>query len=147
MDETRPGYYAIIPADVRYDDRIPANAKLLYGEISALIGADGFCFASNQYFAKIYGMSSDSITRLLKSLEDHGYLRREVEKDRTGQVVRRKIWLNVSVPDVLPPDIFTGTPLQNYGEGTRKKDGDTNTSITVLKESKKRSMVNVSLSK
>ena len=138
MDETRPGYYAIIPADVRYDDRIPANAKLLYGEISALIGADGFCFASNQYFAKIYGMSSDSITRLLKSLEDNGYLRREVEKDRSGQVVRRKIWLNVSAPDALPPDIFTGTPLQNYREGTRKKDGDTNTSITVLKESKKR---------
>lgn len=54
MDENRPGYYAVIPADVRYDDQIPANAKLLYGEISALIGADGFCYASNSYFMKIY---------------------------------------------------------------------------------------------
>ena len=137
MDQHRPGYYAIIPADVRYDDRIPANAKLLYGEISALIGAEGYCFASNQYFAQIYGMSGDSITRLFKALEDNGYIKREIEKDKSGQVVRRKIYLSVSVPQIQPPDIFTGTPLQNNREGTCKKDGDTITSITVLKENKK----------
>lgn len=130
MDNERPGYYAIIPADVRYDDRIPANAKLLYGEISALIGAAGFCYASNQYFAKIYGMSADSITRLFKKLEDNGYIRREIEKDHTGQVVRRKIYLSASVPQIQPPDFFTDTPLQNNREGTCKKDGETNTSNT-----------------
>lgn len=130
MDERKPGYYAIIPADVRYDDRIPANAKLLYGEISALIGAEGYCFASNQYFAEIYGMSVDSITRLFKKLEDNGYIKRELEKDKSGQVVRRKIFLSVSMPQIQPPDNFTGTPLQNNREGTCKKDGYTNTSIT-----------------
>lgn len=138
MDAERPGYYAIIPADVRYDDRIPANAKLLYGEISALIGADGFCYASNQYFAKIYGLSVDSVTRLFKALEDNGYIKREIEKDRSGQVVRRKIFLSVSVPQIQPPDNFTDTPPQKRREGTRKKDGYTNTSITDKKESKKK---------
>ena len=54
MEERKPGYYAIIPSDVRYDDSIPPNAKLLYGEISALIGAEGYCFASNDYFAELY---------------------------------------------------------------------------------------------
>ena len=137
MDAERPGYYAIIPADVRYDDRIPANAKLLYGEISALIGAAGFCYASNQYFARIYGMSVDSISRLFKKLEDNGYIKREIEKDRSGQVVRRKIYLSASVPQIQPPDFFADTPLQNNREGTDKKDGETNTSNTVLKENKK----------
>lgn len=138
MDEARPGYYAVIPADVRYDDRIPANAKLLYGEISALIGANGFCFASNQYFAKIYGMSVDSISRLIKKLEDNGYVKRELEKDKSGQVVRRKIYLSVSMPQIQPPDNFADTPLQNNREGTCKKDGYTNPSITdIEKENKK----------
>ena len=134
MSEERPGYYAIIPADVRYDDRIPANAKLLYGEISALIGAAGFCYASNQYFAKIYGMSTDSISRLFKKLEDNGYISREIEKDSSGQVVRRKIYLSMSVPQIQPPDFFADTPRQNCGEGIDKKVRETNTSITVLKE-------------
>lgn len=132
MDEARPGYYAIIPADVRYDDRIPPNAKLLYGEISALIGAAGFCYASNQYFARIYGMSVDTISRLFKKLEDNGYIRREIEKDRSGQVVRRKVYLSASVPQIQPPDFFTDTPLQNNREGICKKDGEINTSNTVI---------------
>lgn len=130
MDEARPGYYAIIPADVRYDDRIPPNAKLLYGEVSALIGAAGFCYASNQYFARIYGMSVDTISRLFKQLEDNGYIKREIEKDRSGQVVRRKVYLSASVPQIQPPGFFTDTPLQNNREGICKKDGETNTSNT-----------------
>lgn len=138
MDDARPSYYAIIPADVRYDDRIPANAKLLYGEISALIGKEGFCFASNTYFAEIYKMSTDSISRLFKKLEETGYIKRELEKDKSGQVVRRKIFLSVSMPQIQPPDNFADTPLQKSREGTCKKDGYTNTSNTnILKENKK----------
>lgn len=141
MDEVRPGYYAIIPADIRYDDRIPANAKLLYGEISALIGADGFCYASNSYFMRIYGFSDSTITRLITQLEKAGYIKRVMERDRNGQVVRRKLYLSVSVPDIQPPINFDTTPHQNQWEGTIKNDGYTNTSNTVLKESKKRKSV------
>ena len=138
MEETRPGYYAVIPADVRYDDRIPANAKLLYGEISALIGADGFCYASNTYFCKIYGFSDSTITRLIGELVKYGYLIRECVRDNSGQITQRKLWLKKSVPEIHPPFIFEGTPHQNKGEGPLKNEGDTNPSVTVLKESKKR---------
>lgn len=138
MDDVRPCYYAVIPADVRYDDRIPANAKLLYGEISALIGSDGFCFASNQYFADIYGLTPVTVARLVSKLEDAGYIKRELEKDKTGQVVRRKIYLSVSVPDVQPLNNFDNTPQQNCWDGINKNVKDTNTSITnIEKENKK----------
>lgn len=137
MDEIRPGYYAIIPADVRYDDQIPPNAKLLYGEISALIGKDGFCFATNQYFADIYGCTPVTIARLVGKLEQAGYIRRETERDKSGQVVRRKLYLSVSMPDVQPLNNFDNTPQQNCGEGINKNDKYTNTSITDIKKKEK----------
>lgn len=135
-EENRPGYYAIIPANVRYDDSIPANAKLLYGEISALIGSEGFCFASNQYFAEIYGVTPVTVARLVSKLEEAGYIKRELEKDVSGQVTRRKLYLSVSMPEIQPLNNFDNTPQQNCGEGINKNDKDTNTSITVSIEGK-----------
>lgn len=140
MDERSPGYYAVIPADVRYDDRIPANAKLLYGEISALIGKDGFCYASNQYFAEVYRCSEVTISRLISALEDVGYIKRVVEKNDAGQVVRRKLFLNVSAQQEQPLNNFDNTPLQNCGEGINKNVKETNLSNTdIYKENKKES--------
>ena len=133
----RPGFYAVIPADIRYDDSIPANAKLLYGEISALIGGEGFCYATNQYFAKVFRMNEDSITRLITKLEKAGYIHRILERDSTGQVERRKIYLNVSIPDIQPPDNFAGTSRQNNREGTDPKAGYTNPSNTSIEKEKK----------
>lgn len=140
MNERTPSYFAVIPADVRYDEHIPANAKLLYGEISALINAEGFCHASNQYFANVYGMAEDTITRLISKLESAGYIVRELERDNTGQVVRRKLYLKVSVPDEQPPGNISSTSRITNREGTGQKVGMTNTSITDIdKENKKES--------
>ena len=130
MDELRPSYYAVIPADVRYDDEIPPNAKLLYGEISALIGKDGFCFASNTYFMNLYGFSDPTVSRLLKQLEDNGYIIREQERDSSGKVVRRKIYLNVSAPEEQPPLKINTPKSQNREGGGIKNEGYTNTSNT-----------------
>lgn len=118
IDVSKPGYYAVIPADVRYDDQIPANAKLLYGEISALIGADGFCFAGNEYFANIYGLSERTVRSLIGSLQKAGYVQVEMEKDAsTGQVIRRKIWLKVSSTDERPVEEIFPTPGKNLPQG------------------------------
>lgn len=137
MEENRPGYYAVIPADVRYDDQIPANAKLLYGEISALIGKDGFCYASNSYFMKLYGFSDPTISRLISKLEEAGYIRREMEKDGKGQVKRRKLFLSVSVPEVHPPiKNDTTLPSKIIGGGI-KNDGETDLSNTKKEKDKK----------
>lgn len=78
MNETRPGYYAIIPADVRFDKALSPNAKMLYCEISAHIGNEGYCNVSKQYFASILGINVTNVSRLLNKLQDSGYIARKI---------------------------------------------------------------------
>ena len=136
MNDTKPGYYAVIPAEVRYDTRLPANAKLLYGEISALIGADGFCYASNQYFSELYGMAEETISRLIAKLEKTGHILRELIRNDSGQVIQRRLYLRVSVPDGHPVDENVNTSPQKNQEGIDEKVKDTNLSITNISKRK-----------
>lgn len=73
MNET-PNYYAIIPANVRYNNSIQQGAKLLYGEITALSNKTGCCWAGDQYFMGLYKVSQATIQRWLTSLEKNGYI-------------------------------------------------------------------------
>jgi len=86
----KPNYYAIIPADVRYSNLKP-NAKLLYGEITALSGKLGYCYATNNYFAKLYGVSKNTISRWISDLSKSGFITIEVERNENKQVIKRMI--------------------------------------------------------
>lgn len=72
--ENKPNYYAIIPANVRYDKELSPNAKLLYGEITALCNEKGYCWANNSYFAELYSTSDRQIQRLIKNLIEKKYI-------------------------------------------------------------------------
>ena len=86
------GYYAIIPANVRYDKDIPANAKLLYGEITALCNEKGYCWASNGFFADLYEVSKVTVSRWIKALVDKGYISTEIEfKENSKEILHRYI--------------------------------------------------------
>lgn len=90
-------YYAIIPASVRYDNRLIPSAKLLYGEITALSNERGYCWASNDYFAQLYGVSKTTIKSWLKSLEDNGHINRRV-RYRPGTKEIEIRWISICTP-------------------------------------------------
>lgn len=55
MNEENPiSYYSVIPATVRYDNKLKPAEKLIYGEITSLTNKMGYCFANNKYFANLY---------------------------------------------------------------------------------------------
>lgn len=70
----QPSYYAIIPADVRYSN-LPPNAKLLFGEITALCNKEGFCWAGNSYFATLYKVSPKTVSDWVSSLAKMGFIK------------------------------------------------------------------------
>jgi hypothetical protein len=97
MEEPRKSYFAVIPANVRYDKEIPANAKLLYGEITALCNEKGYCWASNEYFADLYKVSKRSISDWVSCLAEKGYIKVDlIYKEGTKQVINR--YLRISTP-------------------------------------------------
>ena len=87
---TKPNYYAIIPAEVRYSNLKP-NAKLLYGEITALSGKLGYCYATNNYFAELYDVSKNTVSRWISDLNKLGFINIKVERNENKQVIKRKI--------------------------------------------------------
>lgn len=86
----QPNYYAIIPADVRYADITP-NAKLLYGEITALSNKSGYCNASNEYFSSLYRVSARTITSWIKELIDNNFVERHIKYKQDSKEVESRI--------------------------------------------------------
>ena len=113
----QPGFWALIPASVRYDKELPPNAKLLYGEVTARSDKLGYCYAQNSYFSDLFGLSERSVTRLLSTLVDRGYLRVDVVRDTaTQEVLERRIYAiyNTEGAGAPPPDKNVGTPPDNF---------------------------------
>ena len=95
MGKEQPSYYAIIPAEVRYAN-IPDKAKLLYGEITALCSKEGYCWANNTYFAELYGVHKNTISRLIGILVKKGFIQMKItkaEKGQKGVEVSRKLFI------------------------------------------------------
>lgn len=94
----QPNYYAIITADVRYDNELKPNEKLMYAEISALSSASGLCWASNAYFAELYDVSRETVSRWISHLIAKGYVESQVTyKPNSKEIDKRYLSLK-SIP-------------------------------------------------
>ena len=89
--EEKPNYYAIIPADVRYDNELKSIEKLLYGEITALTQKTGECWASNSYFAKLYNLYPTTISKYLNNLKQKGYISIEIQYYENSNQIEKRI--------------------------------------------------------
>lgn len=106
----KKSYYAIIPADVRYDDRLKLLSRMLYGEITALCNERGFCWASNSYFANLYKSSIRTIKSCISQLRDLGYITVELKYGKDTKEVEQRF---IRIANQSGEEIFT-TYSQNF---------------------------------
>jgi hypothetical protein len=120
-----PSFYAIIPANVRYDKDLKANEKLLYGEITCLTHQTGECWASNKYFSELYGVTPRAIQTWLGNLKDKGYIKIDlIYKQGTKEVEKRIIRLGGEQNFVTPHE-------ENFMTPHEENFVDNNTSINI----------------
>ena len=122
-EKNKPSYWAVIPANIRYDTVLPPNAKLLYAELSALADATGYCFAYNDYFSKNFEWSERSVQRLLKALENRGYIFIDfIRGTQTNAVIERRVYVGINPAGhiVPPPDKIVTPSRQNCQDPSRQ---------------------------
>ena len=123
-----PTYWAVIPANVRYS-KLKANAKLLYGEISALTNKEGYCWASNNYFAELYGVSKNTISLWINQLKKYGFIHVDVIRDKNKQVIKRTLSI---IKNDERSQVFKEDAIINNNEVNNTSHNNINNSIQLI---------------
>ena len=92
METKEPSYWSIITAPVRYDKSLSSSQKLLFAEITSLQQKSGVCWASNNYFAKLYDVDPSTVSKWVNALEKRGYIKINYIKEGK-QIKQRRIEL------------------------------------------------------
>lgn len=114
-----PNYYAILTSEIRYSKSLSDFEKLLYADITALTNKNGYCTASNAYFANVFGKSTRSITRCISSLENNGFLVSTIRyKKGTKLVEERRLYLSTNLSRGIDKNVEGGIDKNVEGNNT-----------------------------
>ena len=103
-----------IPREIWLCDDLSWTEKMLLVEIDSL-AQNNECFATNDYFAKFFGLKKDTISKLVSSLKSKGYIEVNLEyKEGTREIDRRII-------DTMP---YRKKILEGIGEKSDRGIGE-----------------------
>lgn len=144
MEEEKKSYYAVIPANVRYDKRLKLLSRFVYGEITALCNEKGYCWATNRYFADLYGVSIQTISSCINQLKEFDYIEIElIYKEGGKEILYRYIKLftypikeNLHRPikEIFKDNITYSNNTSNNSIYAKEEDKYTQTSMDTIKD-------------
>ena len=118
--EQEPNYWGIMGADVRYNDKLSSSQKIMYVEITALSNTKGYSWATNSYFARLYNVTTKTVSSWIKTLEKEGLIRIEYDWGKGKQVQQRRMY-PVQMPPVGYAQKGVGGMEENVKGGMHKK--------------------------
>lgn len=124
-------YFSIIPTEVLLSD-IPPRAVILYGVITSFVKKKGYAWVTDKALSQILKCGVSTIQRLLTSLEEKGFISREIIRNpETKQIEERRIYVVFDIGSVknegtpIPDNESTPTP-KNEVDPTLKNERDIN---------------------
>lgn len=117
-----------IPREIWLNDRLGWVEKLFLVEIDSLDNEAG-CFASNDYFAKFFGLSKRRVIDIINNLEKEGLISKEIiYKNGSKEVDKRVITLVKKSSSPYCIKVHEGGE-QNFMGGGEEKCTDNNTRV------------------
>ena len=110
----RPGIFPVLPQRVIFDRELTPQAKVLFAEIVSLSESDGYCWASNEYLARLFDLSEAAVSRQIAQLAGRGYIECRMTPVKTGS--ERRIFVTDLPFMLLRPE------AADPGEGVRKNE-------------------------
>ena len=124
----QPSYYAVLTPEVRYSKVLKPMEKLMYAEITALTNMNGQCWATNRYFAELYGVDKVTVSNWIANLVKQGFITRKIQyKEGTKQIEKRFISLTDLGAKLMNQDIsgvlISSHPInEKVNRGSNEKD-------------------------
>ena len=116
----QPSYYAVLTAEVRYSKVLKPMEKLMYAEITVLANTTGECYATNKYFAELYDVSVETVSRWIANLAKHKFINRRIKyREGSKQIEKRFISLSHPIDEKIntPHDNKVMTPIDEKVKG------------------------------
>lgn len=99
-------------------DKSISNELGLFLIINSLCNKEGYCWASNEYLAKLFNIDECTISRKIKKLEENGYI--TIKYNKSGTVITsrelrltKKGTLPLTKPSMAVDEIVNGAVDEN----------------------------------
>jgi len=86
-----------IPKEVWLSQELTLQEKVFLVEVNSLDNDKG-CFASNQYFADFFGISTRRVTSIMSSLINKGFITSTIDKSDANKRTIKTLWNKTSIP-------------------------------------------------
>ena len=117
-------YDIVIPGGIRKDQRLSFKEQLLYAEIRGLCKLEGYCWAGSPFLAKRMKVSTRTIRRWLKHLQDCGHIKIEMlaESKNTRKItlIEGRTEMSTSRTE-MSSQVGHGCPHNNISEYKEKQ--------------------------
>lgn len=126
-EESKIGYYAVIPSTVLFNEELKSNEKLLYAVITALANKEGYCYASNNYLADLFNSKAHTISNWISYLNKLNFVYVDLIRNNKNEIIQRRIYIN-DIPYVTK---MTYPYTIKMSEGMSQKRQDNNINIKI----------------